>query len=55
MSPSLSELESAARDVISLMKTIPELADREIAVIGGMALWKYLPRGRTTEVIPKPL
>lgn len=50
MSPSLAELEAAARDVIRIMKTVPGLSEQHIAVIGGMALWKYLPRGRSTEV-----
>ncbi|KAI1647086.1 uncharacterized protein F4817DRAFT_115910 [Daldinia loculata] len=49
MSPSLAELEAAARDVIRIMKTVPGLSEQHIAVIGGMALWKYLPRGRSTE------
>lgn len=51
MLPSLSRLEAAAHDVIHIMKRIPEFADQKIAVIGGMAIWKYLPNGRSTEVL----
>ncbi|KAI0517889.1 hypothetical protein F5B22DRAFT_103833 [Xylaria bambusicola] len=45
----LCELESAALDVISILKGLPQFAEQKIAVIGGTALWKYLPRGRSTE------
>lgn len=45
---SLSTLERAAADVISILKGIDEFSNARIAVIGGMALRKYLPNGRTT-------
>ena len=48
------ELHKAAADVIGILKTIPEFKDSKIAVIGGLALWKYLRRGRTTEVLSSP-
>lgn len=47
-----AELERAASDVIRYMKTLPELADSRVAVFGGLALWKYIPDGRTTDVYP---
>jgi hypothetical protein len=50
MSHTLSELDAAASDVIQTLKGIPELASCKIAVIGGLALWKYIPNGRATEV-----
>lgn len=46
----LTALEEAAEDVIGLLKTIPELAEAKIAIIGGMAIVKYLKEYRTTEV-----
>ena len=46
-----TDLESAAENVIALMKTVPQLADTKIVVIGGLALWKYIPAGRSTEVL----
>ncbi|KAF4627030.1 hypothetical protein G7Y89_g11129 [Cudoniella acicularis] len=49
MSFTLTELETAASDVIQILKTVPEFASARVAVIGGLALWKYMPRGRTTE------
>ena len=51
MSYTISDLDAAASDVIQILKGIPEFALCKVAVIGGLALWKYLPRGRTTEVI----
>ncbi|KAG5951266.1 hypothetical protein E4U57_006999 [Claviceps arundinis] len=42
-------LHQTAADVIAILKTIPEFRDSKIAVIGGLALWKYLSDGRTTE------
>lgn len=47
--PSLQELERAAIDVLRILKGINEFKDASIAVIGGLALWKYIPSGRTTE------
>lgn len=44
-------LHQTAADVIAILKTIPEFRDSKIAVIGGLALWKYLSDGRTTEVL----
>jgi len=49
--PSLAELNSAASEVIIILKGIPEYANARVAVIGGLALWNYLQNGRTTEVI----
>ena len=46
----LEALEEAAADVIGIVKTIPEFTDAKIAIIGGMAIWKYDRRYRTTEV-----
>nr|POF00351.1 hypothetical protein CFP56_77325 [Quercus suber] len=43
-------LERAAADVLQILKGISELQDASIAVIGGLALRKYLPNGRRTEV-----
>jgi hypothetical protein len=48
---SISTLERAAADVISILKGIDEFSNARIAVIGGMALRKYLPNGRTTDVL----
>lgn len=48
--PSFAELEDAAGAVIRILKTIPEFAAAKIAVIGGLSLWKYIRRYRTTEV-----
>ncbi|KAG6089242.1 hypothetical protein E4U30_000151 [Claviceps sp. LM220 group G6] len=42
-------LHQTAADVIAILKTIPEFRDSKIAVIGGLALWKYISKGRTTE------
>lgn len=50
MPPSLAEVQDAARDVIRIMKTVPSLSRAQIAVIGGMAVWNYIPKGRSTEV-----
>lgn len=48
--PTRIQLEAAASEVISVLKGIREFSNARIAVIGGLALWKYLPNGRTTEV-----
>lgn len=48
--PPRTQLETAAADVITLLKGIREYSNARIAVIGGLALWKYIPGGRTTEV-----
>ncbi|KAB8067348.1 hypothetical protein BDV29DRAFT_92519 [Aspergillus leporis] len=47
--PSFAELESAASDVIRILKTMTEFSSAKIAVIGGLGLWKYLRGYRTTE------
>ncbi|KAI9652038.1 MAG: hypothetical protein M1829_001975 [Trizodia sp. TS-e1964] len=47
--PPLSELNNAAANVISILKSIPEYSSARVAVIGGLAVWNYLQRGRTTE------
>ncbi|EQB51598.1 hypothetical protein CGLO_08849 [Colletotrichum gloeosporioides Cg-14] len=47
--PTRIQLEAAASEVISVLKGIREFSNARIAVIGGLALWKYLPNGRTTE------
>lgn len=48
--PSFAELEAAAGAVIGILKTMPEFSNSRIAVIGGLGLWNYLRRYRTTEV-----
>jgi hypothetical protein len=48
--PTLVQLEATAADVIGILKGISEYEDAKIAVIGGLAVWKYDPEGRTTEV-----
>ena len=48
--PTRTQLEAAASDVIHILKGINEYSNARIAVIGGLALWKYIPTGRTTEV-----
>jgi len=45
-----SELNAAASYVIQTLKGMEEFACCEVAVIGGLAPWKYVPSGRTTEV-----
>lgn len=44
------ELEGVAWEVIANLKGIPDFADARFAIIGGLAVWKYIPRGRTTDV-----
>ncbi|RYO97603.1 hypothetical protein DL764_007277 [Monosporascus ibericus] len=48
MTATFRELECAASDVIRTVKRIPDLGNVKLAIIGGLALWHYLPRGRTT-------
>ncbi|KAI1140415.1 hypothetical protein F5Y05DRAFT_411471 [Hypoxylon sp. FL0543] len=43
------ELERAACDVIQHVKEIQDLRHARLAVIGGLALWHYLPEYRTTD------
>ncbi|XMA13751.1 hypothetical protein WAI453_006542 [Rhynchosporium graminicola] len=47
--PTLAELNSAASEVITILKGISEYSNARVAVIGGLALWNYLQNGRTTE------
>ncbi|RMZ73736.1 hypothetical protein GMOD_00009504 [Pyrenophora seminiperda CCB06] len=49
MASKFSELERASLVVLDIFKTIPELQTAKVAIIGGMALWKYLPDYRTTQ------
>ncbi|KAF3934048.1 hypothetical protein ABW19_dt0203456 [Dactylella cylindrospora] len=46
--PDFSDLELAAKEVIAYLK-VSGFEDSDIAVIGGMAVWKYLPDYRTTQ------
>lgn len=48
--PTFDELEAAAREVIRILKTMPEFSNTLLAVIEGLGLWKYLPTYRTTEL-----
>ncbi|KAI0143993.1 hypothetical protein F4776DRAFT_450159 [Hypoxylon sp. NC0597] len=43
------ELERAARDVIENVKQIQDLRHARLSVIGGLALWHYLPEYRPTD------
>ena len=47
---SLQFLHSAAAEVIGYLKKISEYSDVRVAVIGGLAVWNYIPKGRTTQV-----
>ncbi|KAL9098448.1 MAG: hypothetical protein Q9163_005892 [Psora crenata] len=49
--PSRTRLETAAADVIRILKGISECSNARIAIIGGLAVWRYIPTGRTTEDI----
>ncbi|RYP55389.1 hypothetical protein DL768_000144 [Monosporascus sp. mg162] len=51
MAATFRELECAASDVIRTVKRIPDLGNVKLAIIGGLALWHYLPRGRATDNI----
>ncbi|RYP20451.1 hypothetical protein DL767_009454 [Monosporascus sp. MG133] len=51
MAATFCELECAASDVIRTVKRMPDLGNVKLAIIGGLALWHYLPRGRTTDNI----
>ena len=44
------EMEEAAIGVLRILKTVPEFGAAKVAVIGGMALWKHMPRYRNTNV-----
>ncbi|OTA70263.1 hypothetical protein K449DRAFT_380304 [Hypoxylon sp. EC38] len=43
------ELERAACDVIENVKHIQDLRHTRLSVIGGLALWHYLPEYRSTD------
>jgi len=43
-------LEQGASDVIAMLKALPERANTKIAIIGGLAVWKYMQDFRTTHV-----
>lgn len=43
-------LQQAAGEVIDILRNMTEFSETRIAVIGGLALWNYLPEGRTTQV-----
>lgn len=47
---SRENFEAAAAQVLGILKGISDFGDASVAVIGGLALWKYLPEGRTTQV-----
>ncbi|WEW61748.1 hypothetical protein PRK78_007242 [Emydomyces testavorans] len=47
--PTFVELEDSARAAINSLKLCPEFLSSKIAIIGGAALWKHIPNGRTTE------
>ncbi|KAI1380862.1 hypothetical protein F4677DRAFT_404899 [Hypoxylon crocopeplum] len=49
--PQFQELENAACDVIQNVKEIQELRHARLSVIGGLALWHYLPEYRSTDNI----
>ncbi|RYP93022.1 hypothetical protein DL770_000896 [Monosporascus sp. CRB-9-2] len=51
MAATFRELECAASDVIRTVRRMPDLGNVKLAIIGGLALWHYLPRGRTTDNI----
>ncbi|KAG6362560.1 hypothetical protein INS49_007652 [Diaporthe citri] len=44
----LADLNEAAKAVMQCLKGLPEQADVRIALIGGLALWNYLPQYRST-------
>jgi hypothetical protein len=46
------ELEDAVCEIIDIMQQKPELVDTKLLVIGGLALWHYLPNRRPTNVRP---
>ncbi|KAI0509444.1 hypothetical protein F5B22DRAFT_649073 [Xylaria bambusicola] len=38
-----NELEEAIRNIVQIMKQIPQLAENWLGVVGSLALWHYLP------------
>lgn len=47
---SRDQLRQAAAEVIQYMKSIDEISDARVAIIGGLALWMHLKEGRATQV-----
>lgn len=45
-----NHLEQSAFEVINILRQFPEFASTKICVIGGLAVWKYQPEYRETEV-----
>lgn len=50
--PTFEKLQEIAWQVIKRLQTIPGFSQVSVAIIGGVAVMKYLPRdiGRTTDV-----
>ena len=48
--PTFKELEETVGALIGYLKAIPDYANTRFAIIGGMALWRYIPNGRGTKV-----
>jgi len=48
--PTQTQLETAAADIIGILRGISEYSNARIAIIGGLALRNYIPTGRTTDV-----
>ncbi|OJD22357.1 hypothetical protein ACJ73_06300 [Blastomyces percursus] len=46
--PTFRELEESAQAAINCLQLFPEFGSARIAIIGGTALWKHIPDGRTT-------
>ncbi|KAI1748247.1 hypothetical protein F4782DRAFT_534591 [Xylaria castorea] len=51
LSPSLTDLENTTKDIVKIMKTVPDLAKQKVAIIWGLALWSYMLKGRSSEDI----
>ncbi|KAI1350655.1 hypothetical protein F5Y01DRAFT_315513 [Xylaria sp. FL0043] len=47
----IRECENAVCNVIQIIKQIPELVDTRLAVVGDLALWRYLPDNRVATSI----
>ncbi|OIW30824.1 hypothetical protein CONLIGDRAFT_679579 [Coniochaeta ligniaria NRRL 30616] len=47
----LDRLKRAAAEIVAILGQIAEYSDARIAVIGGLAVWKYFPLGRETQDI----
>ena len=48
--PNFNHLEQSAAEVIRILKSFPEFENTKIAIIGGLAVWMYIPWLRTTTV-----